>query len=293
MAEEAVTSIDWDAILENNEPAEPPAVPQEPAATPEETPAATPETPPPATITNPQLEELQREIAVLQNAQFEVNARNKILESLVRERPAAQAPIPAAPQAPSIDEEAFVAQFRANPAKAIVGLVQQAAAQVVDQKVGTLKADTVQAAEAQAVNSQRQYEDKQRTISTFGAYFNNPEFVQMAEQCYASATQGQWRPDSMYNATAAAYGILVNAGKLKPASAGNVVQLSERRPKPADPLTTGKTTTNAAANEELDLSPRELAGLAKIATELGISRESALKRYLDERKADKLYGSGR
>jgi hypothetical protein len=92
----------------------------------------------------------------------------------------------------------------------------------------------------------------------------------------------------MYTAAAAAYGELARAGKLTPKVPAKVVDIRNRVGVPAPVFDTGRGKTG---DEGLvDLTPKELAAVQRIAKDFGLKYDDAIKAYKTERKANPYYG---
>jgi hypothetical protein len=217
---------------------------------------------------------------------------------LQRQAQTQQVPVPE-PEPPLYDKAAVLDQIRRDPVAAIESVAKAVAERTAKQVRSELQGQISREYDNRSSAQRSRDADAARTMGDFGDYLKNPEFAAAAETFYDTlAPQGKYVPGAMHAAASQAFATLVRSGKIQLASPQvaeapkpKVFDIRSRAKVPAAPVI--QAGNSAEVGDPLnDLTPEDMKITARIAHDLGIKQEEAIKAYLDERRKNPLYGSG-
>lgn len=240
--------------------------------------------------TDARLAEMQAKLDAVNDRLVESETRQNIYRmQLEREQQVAPT---AEPEEPAFDYDELNQQLQANPAKAIVDLIQKTLP--VAQKKATAEA-TRTVVDINAQN--RMFEaDRGKATSEFGELIRaDKEFQNRAEEIYAELTAhapvvnargDRWAPGLIYAAMSTAYAEFVKAGKVRPNGAAGLVE----RKKPPISSMVGESAASGSRNVLSGYNAREIQVMKRTAAGLGISFDSYVKQLERLKKSDPSYG---
>ncbi len=178
-------------------------------------------------------------------------------------------------------------------AQAIVDLVEAGVRAGLTSSEKSTTSRVREATELQAAFSR----DQAKAQAKFGNLLaNNEEFRERCLSIYEDMTKDarhaigdvRWSPGALYNAAAAAYAELSLEGKV----GTNTLSLTERKPKPANPLFGSRAPRDSVNSdvEGLHLSARDRRIIEDTCRKMEISPEKVYKQLAAERKIDKTFG---
>jgi len=254
----------------------------------EETPAALSPTPTPEPETEARYQALNDKL-------IELQTQNNILRFQQQQRDT-QTPRSTTQDEGELSLEKFREKVAKDPTSAIYELFEKG-------KKAGLEASAASVAQAknEAVAVMERQEafknDQTSVVAEYGDLLkDNREFSALAETIYAKMVANspetspgkRWHPGAMYAATSIAFAQMVKAGRIK--SNSNIVQMRERKAKPANPLI-GDTRADKPRTIASDIAPQELAIMKKTAGRMGMSLERYLSIFEEMKKKDKSYGT--